>query len=266
MQIASTSALHPARWVIIDNGSSPENQEQIDRLVFGHSGMVETWRYRHNPENLGLPAAQNQAIDWIGNQEPEPYQIVLLDADTEVMPGWLTALSEGARIHPEIGLLGGARSPTGVSHPVYHHKNGRWYVWDKMRGDGLQGETVDFAGVLLTWNVCQRGIRFDPGYDFYDGHDQDMCFRVRSWGFTVVQVDAGILHYASSVMKSLGYQWARGGRAEWDALRAKNVQRFVDIWEPFLADHRPSIEAELQHVETMNRKLVDQAGRRKIQP
>lgn len=258
----------PARWVIVENGSIEQERLIVEQAGGAlPRGQVEIVHYQRNEENMGLPAAQNGALSWIAHAESDPYQVLLLDADAApVEHGWLEKMLSYAKEHPEIGILGGAKSPGGISKPVYHHRNGRWYVHDKQVGDGYQGESVDFACALLTQNVIQRGMCFDLKYHFYGGHDPDMCFRARSWGYTVVQIDAGVLHFGSAAMKKAGYQWRGGGKKEWDQMRARNTARFSKAWEPFLADHRDTIKAEIAHIEAMNRKLVKEAGDRKNVP
>lgn len=258
----------PVRWVIVENGSNDEERLIVDQAMESlPRGHVEIVHCQRNEENVGLPAAQNDALAWIAREDPGPYQVLLLDADAAPFePGWLAKMLSYVEEHPEVGILGGAKSPGGISRPAYYHRNGRWYMHDKQIGDGHQGEGVDFACALLTWNVLQRGLCFDLNYYFYGGHDPDMCFRARSWGYTVVQIDAGVLHYGSAAMKKCGYQWKGGGKKEWDQMRAKNTARFSKVWEPFLADHRETIKAEIAHIEAMNRKLVHEAGDRKNTP
>ena len=266
----------PAQWVVVDNGSRPEERAAIKgRLDAIPRALIRPAEIRlaaflTNPENRGLPAAQNQALDWIDEQENgQPYWVVLLDADTVVFDGWLSQMGLFAQQHPDVGIVGGAKSPQGTPCPVYHNPIGRWYVHDgqHLHPSGfMEGESVDFCCVLLRPELLARGLRFNEAYEIYDGHDQDMTFRVRSWGYRIWQIDAGVHHYASAVMKTNGYQWQGGGRTEWDDLRAKNVARFARIWKPFLASYRPTIEEEILHMRQMNEKLVAEAGDRKAVP
>jgi len=264
--------LHPAHWVIVDNGSRPNERELIETYLGDHEdlGQVRVIEYIANSENRGLPVAQNQALEFIdGALAGRPYQVVLMNADTVVHSGWLTNLIDFAQARPDVGIIGGAKSPRGNPAPVYHNPNGRWYVHNeqyKHPSGFMEGESIDFACAYLRPELLARGLRFDEEYRIYDGYDQDMSFRVRSWGYRLWQIDAGVHHYASSAMKAAGYQWQGGGRVEWDALRAKNVARFARIWEPFLAPYRSSIEEEMLHMRRMNEKLVEQAGDRKQVP
>ena len=230
-------------------------------------GQVKLVAYLENAENRGIPEANNQGLAWIAAHDEGPYGVVFLSADTEVKAvGWLGRILAFAEEHPEAGVIGGARSPNGPALPVYHNQNGRWYQHDKMSGGVYQGESVDFSCAFLRPELLARGLRFDTRYIIYDGYDQDLCFRVRSWGYQVVQIDAGVIHYGSAAMKKAGYRWRGGGRTEWDALRARNLARLVRIWGAFLAPRRKSISQEMAHMETMNRRLVAEAGDRKAVP
>jgi GT2 family glycosyltransferase len=261
----------PASLVLVDNGSEQaECLKTMKVLQQLRGGPIREAGLIWNPHNRGIPAAQNQAMDLIERVEQGTYGVLLLDADTVVEPRWLTKILDYAESHPDVGIVGGARSPGGYDHPVYHHTDGRWYVHDKQcqhPSGFMEGESVDFACAYLRPGLVARGLRFDEGYELYDGHDQDLTFRVRSWGYRVVQVEAGVLHYGSTAMKANRYNWSGGGKQEWSELRAKNTKRFADIWEPFLAGRRHSIEEEIEHMREMNAKLVAEAGdRSKIPP
>lgn len=256
------------RWIVVENGSESDERRQILGTLVNVHGAVELVHLIKNEENLGIPVAQNQALNWIADQDDGPYSVIMLDADTEVTEGWLERILQYHAGHPEVGLIGGARSPGAASLPVYFHKGGWWYQHNDMAGKNwlYPAECVDFATVFFTWQILERSIRFDEGYHIYDGYDQDLSFRVRSWGLDVRQIEANVLHWPSSIMKDRNYQWAGGRRKEWDELRRRNVARFATIWEPFLAPQRRTIEEEMAHMERMNRKLVEEADWRKEVP
>lgn len=256
-----------ARLVFVDNGSEELARHKVTRTTeFLYRTTVKMGGVIYNDHNRGIPAGYNQALGMIAQVEARPYGVVLLNGDTVVESHWLTKILDYAAAHPDVGIVGGAKSAGGHSHPVYHHTDGRWYVHDKQHlhpSGFMEGESVDFACAYLRPELIERGLRFDEGYEIYDGHDQDLTFRVRSWGYRVVQVDAGVLHYGSVTMKANDYQWHGGGRREWDELRAKNTEYFANRWQPFLAARRHSIEEEIEHMRKMNARLVAEAGERK---
>ena len=268
-------SLSKCELVVVENGSSGDEREKIIRACerlyespwacFAVDGATVI----QLPENIGIPAGQNRALDEIAKHDHGDYGVILLDADTIVQVDWIDKLLNFADKHPDVGIVGGGQSPNGPPCPVYHHPNGRWYVHDlqSIHPSGfMEGESVDFACVYLRPELMARGLRFDPNYEIYDGYDQDLTFRVRSWGYRVWQIEAGVAHYASSAMKKTGYTWSGGGRHEWDLLRERNVTRFSKIWEPFLAPYRDTIEREMAHMEKMNAKLIAEAGERAAVP
>ena len=249
----------PFVWVVVDNGSRPEERLALESF-FGDLGAPVL--YHKNAVNRGLPRGYNQALDLLAKRHPGlPVQLV--SADTEVLrDGWLERVLAFTEEHPQAGIIGSAENPAGFSSPVFHDLRGWWYQHPRLTGDA-QGETVDFSAVLFRKELVERGLRFDEGYEVYDGHDQDLCFRVRSWGYEVWQTQAGIRHYGSAAMKKARYQWDGGGREEWMALRNRNVARFRAIWPEFLARRRPDSEAEKRHLRIMNTKLQNLAGPRR---
>jgi len=253
----------PTRWIVVENGSQSEERATVTAAV--ERMLQAEWQveYITNQTNLGIPVAHNQALDWIRTHEREPFGVVLLSADTVVTEGWLDNVLNFAAWNDDAGVIGGAKSPQGASLPVFHDHNGRWYQHSKIPPDFCEGESVDFSMAYITPRALGAGIRFDTGYQIYDGYDQDLCLRLRSWGFRVYQTDAGVIHHGSAAMKKAGYQWAGGGREEWDALRARNIERLVAIWGDWLRPRRKSVAEEREHLALMNRRLIAEAGYRK---
>ncbi len=256
----------PIRWVVVENGSRPEERATVVATVEKLQQAGQSVVYLPNLTNLGIPVAHNQALDWIRGHEREPFGMILLSADTVVLAGLLDSVLKFAAEHSDAGVIGGAKSPQGASLPVFHDHNGRWYQHSKIPPDFCEGESVDFSMAYITPRALEAGIRFDTGYEVYDGYDQDLCFRLRSWGFRIYQTDAGVIHHGSAAMKRAGYRWEGGGREEWDALRARNVERLVAIWGDWLRPRRSSIAEERKHLALMNRRLIAEAGYRKRVP
>ena len=81
------------RWqaVVLDNGSRDGSAERAER--------AHPWlEVRRLGRNLGFAAGNNAGL----RSAPGPYA-ALLNSDTEVEPGWLTALVQDAEAHPEAG-------------------------------------------------------------------------------------------------------------------------------------------------------------------
>ncbi len=78
--------------IIVDNGSEDGSPRWIARH-YPHLTLIR------NPTNRGFAAANNQAI----RATTAPY-IVTLNNDTEVEPGWLSALVSAAESDPGVGM------------------------------------------------------------------------------------------------------------------------------------------------------------------
>lgn len=79
--------------IVMDDGSSDRTQELVSRVP----GIV----YHRNPANLGFNRNCNRGAE-IARGE----YLVFLNNDTEVLPGWLQALSDTFRHHGDVGLAG----------------------------------------------------------------------------------------------------------------------------------------------------------------
>ncbi len=92
----------PYGLVFVDNGSTDGSGEWMLAVKAGHEdatvGLVEIIT---NHANLGFAKAVNMGI--VASDSP---YIVLLNNDTEVPQGWLTALIEAMEADPRIGAMG----------------------------------------------------------------------------------------------------------------------------------------------------------------
>jgi GT2 family glycosyltransferase len=83
--------------VIDDAGSSPAARELVDRVGA---------RYEPHPGQLGLNVARNTGVERSSGE-----LVVFVDDDIRAGDGWLTALLEAAREHPEVDVFTGPIRP-----------------------------------------------------------------------------------------------------------------------------------------------------------
>jgi len=86
----------PLQIVVVDNGSLDDSVTLIQR-EFPHVML------RERPENPGYAAACNEGIAWLDNNCDA---ILVLNPDTEVLPGAIEAMADFLAIHPRVGLVG----------------------------------------------------------------------------------------------------------------------------------------------------------------
>ena len=130
------------RWevLVVDNNCTDDTAATVgafhDRLPIRQ--IVET--------NQGLSWARNRAVKEAGSDI-----IVFTDDDVLVEPGWLAAIAQAAREHPEAGYFGGRIVP----------------FWPEGRPRWVREETLkELGGLAVNYDVDQRSRWYhdrDPG-------------------------------------------------------------------------------------------------------
>jgi GT2 family glycosyltransferase/glycosyltransferase involved in cell wall biosynthesis len=84
------------RIIVVDDASpEPDLATALDRLA--RSRRIQLIR---NPENLGFPGSANRGMEAAGGRD-----VVLLNSDAMVPPGWLERLRDAAHAAPDIGTV-----------------------------------------------------------------------------------------------------------------------------------------------------------------
>jgi GT2 family glycosyltransferase/Flp pilus assembly protein TadD len=210
----------PHRIIVVDNCSTDKTRSYLKALP-GVDVLL-------NDENVGFPAACNQAI----NRADGDY-VLLLNNDVVVTEGWLERLVEIGESDASIGLVGPiSNSISGLQLD----KNARYNAIPEMhkyaralrkrnRGDIAPAPRIAFFCTLIRKELLDRigGLdeRFSPG----NFEDDDFCLRAQLAGFkTLIARDVFIHHYGS---KSFG---ADGQEAYAKRLET-NRRVFVEKWD-----------------------------------
>ncbi len=104
--------------VIDDAGPSATTRALVERLGA---------RYEPHPGPLGLNVARNTGVERSCSE-----LVVFVDDDVRVRPGWLQALLDAAREHPEVGVF------TGPIEPCLDGRGG----WGRVRSCGREGPPI----------------------------------------------------------------------------------------------------------------------------
>ena len=175
-----------ARVIVVDDGSSDP------AVIAGLNGLLRRRAIRliRNPAPLGFPAAANAGIRAASGRD-----IVLLNSDTLVPPGWLGRLRAAAYSSPGIGTVSPFSNHAGIAG--YPGRSGATPVPDQATTDRLDrlaerangGSTTDIpvaAGFCLylrrdCLNVTGafRADLFAGGH----GEKSDFCLRARRLGW-----------------------------------------------------------------------------------
>jgi len=188
--------------LVLDNASSDDSIE-VARRDF------PDLRYIENAENLGFARATNQGI-----RISTGSLVLLLNPDTEVIPGALDVLERFLDSQPRAGAVGPrllnpdgsiqisaypeptlSREAWRLFHldklwPVGSYPMSRWRIDTPREVDVLMG-----ACILLRREVLDRCGLLDERYFIYS-EDQDLCRRLRSNGWRIFwQPVARVIHY-----------------------------------------------------------------------
>jgi N-acetylglucosaminyl-diphospho-decaprenol L-rhamnosyltransferase len=180
--------------VVIDNASTDDSVERIERE---HGGV----RIIRNERNSGFAAAANQGI-----RATSSPNVLLLNPDADVRPGFVETLGRALDDHPKAGMVGAlVLNPDGTVQPTKRAFPSLWHaalhgivglVWAGNPGTRAytladasftQARTVDWVAGTA---VALRRAAFDDvgGFDegfFFFVEDVDLCRRLWAAGWEV---------------------------------------------------------------------------------
>lgn len=178
-----------AEFLLVDNASA----DGTARLA----AKIPNLRVIKNAKNLGFAAGNN-----VGIRAAKGRDVVLLNNDTVVSPGWLERLLRHARTIPDLGLLGpstntepaqsvpGARYNSvaeffGYNEILHEKSGGAWDVITKVSGlcFYLPRNTIEKVGLL------------DEGFGIGYFEDDDYCLRVSDAGLKLVCAKDVYVHH-----------------------------------------------------------------------
>ena len=212
--------------IVVDDGSDDGTPEAV-------AGAFPAARVVAKTVNEGLAAGRNAALPLAGGR-----YVCMLDADTEVRPGALAALSAVLDAHPEVGLAGprlvapdGSLQLSCRRWPPLLIPLMRRGPYARLRPDppthrrhlmkdfdhASRRPVVWVSGAAQMWRADLPGRigGYDERVSSYGGEDLDWCLRVWEAGLEVHYVpEAEVLHVEQQVTHR-----SRFGRQAWRALR-----------------------------------------------
>ena len=187
--------------IVVDNGSEDESVPTVKR-DFSWVKLIE------NGENLGFCRGNNVGLRYALTQHYD--YVMLLNSDTELIPGLISELVRVLASDPTIGIVG-AKNVL-MENPEYMWGQYGVVTWGPMLvktiGRFKLDEHLNEPPKDVPWvigNACmmrrealeQVGL-FDEEF-WQCNEDVDWCYRCRKANFRVVYVDsAGILHKGGS--------------------------------------------------------------------
>lgn len=190
------------RVLVVDNGSSDDSVAQIQH-AFPDVDLLETG------ENLGYAGGNNAGIVHVLKEQAE--FILLLNNDTIVDPGILSAFVGAASTCPAAGIFG-AKSYYYSQPDTIWALGGKWDESAKEPGFICKGENDATAQYVQPFEVdyvigCAVFCRVDMIHKiglmeeafFLNFEEMDWCYRARAAGFLSYSVPAAKLWHKVSV-------------------------------------------------------------------
>ena len=213
--------------VLVDDASSEVHAQRFD--------AIDGVRLVRHLENTGFSGACTSGVD-----ASQAEMILLLNNDTEVLPGWLDALVAELDEHPAVGVAGSM-----VVRPDLRLQEAGCIVWSD--GVGHQygcGDSpldsryrtrreVDYcsgASLLVRRSVWDRIDGFDQRFSPAYYEDADLCFAARSLDSTTMYVPGSVVFHNEGSTHGLA-----GKR-----LQFRNRVSFAEKWHLELAGQPPS--------------------------
>lgn len=193
------------RVILIDNGSDPDQREQILAALAELPHKLIT-----NKENLGFVKATNQGIT---ASRSAPY-VCLLNNDTEVRENWVAMLLEPFR-DSQCGIVGPAATQGGWQARQQRPSPSKY--------QRLGALNLAFFCALISRRVIKRVGLLDEGYGMGFGDDDDYCERVKAAGFRLYfRRDLVITHNHRTTFERHIPNWREAQR--------ENIARFTGKW------------------------------------
>ena len=191
----------PYRLIVIDD-ASPD--PEIARILLNVRDWPE-FEVRRNAENLGFTRTVNLGIALAGSAD-----VVFLNSDTLVTPGWLRNLRHAAYSDPQVGTASPFSNNAGafsVPEPVVANPLPEWMTLDEYGRAVTQASRRQYPRVPTTNGFCMYVRRacidavgpldaaaFPRGY----GEENDFCMRAGRKGWSHVIDDATLVYHVRS--------------------------------------------------------------------
>lgn len=220
---------------VFDQASTDGTAAVLASFEGRHPGRIVS--YRH-PENIGFVLANNIVFGRYPGSD-----VVVLNDDTVLLPGWLDALAERAYAEPDIGVVGARLVyPNGVLQEaggeIFRDGSGQNIgKWDDpARPEYLVPKDVQYCSGALLYirrEVLDRcGGGFDPQLAPAYYEDTDLCFAARAAGFRVVYEPASVIIHREGATNGVDL---KQGVKRWQEV---NRHTFTRKWAHVLQHHR----------------------------
>ncbi|MGY0505575.1 glycosyltransferase [Luteimonas sp. e5] len=195
--------------IVVDNASSDETREELQRWMDEGSCAGHSRRLILNNDNLGFSAGNN-----IGMQVSKGEYIVILNNDTHVTPGWVRGLLSPLRTNPDVGLVGPVTNNIGNEAKIDITYDSMTDMLElsgeytrRHAGISFDIDTLAFFCVMMSRATYEKVGPLDEEFGVGFFEDDDYCRRVEKLGLRKLCLEDVFVHHHLS--------------ASFDALRAE---------------------------------------------
>lgn len=238
------------RAVVVDNASGDGSLQQIQEGI-EQGGYADWAQVIANPENSGYGSGNNLALSAELQRDTPADFFLILNPDTEILPGGIAKQIQFMQDHPEASLTGprtestpGLADPTAFRFPRYLNalSDGfrlgfldRWCAKHRTapppREEAHQAEWVSGGCLLMRREVLETIGLFDEDFFLYF-EEVDLCHRAADAGFRTWYVpEAVIMHFAGS---STGIVSGEGGAQRMPGWWFDSRRRYLRKYHGFL--------------------------------
>ncbi|MBN2453522.1 MAG: glycosyltransferase family 2 protein [Candidatus Omnitrophica bacterium] len=198
----------PYRLILVDNGSSAETKEYLEKLAVESAGKLLI----RNENNMGFVKAVNQGL----KASDAPY-VCVMNNDTIPARGWLENMIEFAEEHPDVGLLNPQCDGHGSAAIDTHAER-------LARNKGAYMEMNQCFGycMLIKREVIDKIGYLDEAFGVGNYDDTDYSMRAGKAGYRCVNVHSSYVYHK----KHVSFR-AMGDR---DSLVSKGALEYFRKW------------------------------------
>jgi rhamnosyltransferase len=199
--------------VVIDNASPASFAVERRAAAAG-------CRFIANAENLGMPAALNQAAEIVLAESFD--WLACFDQDTRVADGAFAGLMALAESHPQAGRIGilSLSHRDRTSGRGYHKS---WHTLDE--GEDWRSLRTTIASGLLARVEMLHDVGLFDGRLFMDWFDHDLCLRARRGGWLVIESKRHVMEHSIGEVTATRFLGARRHHSVHSASRNYYITR-----------------------------------------
>lgn len=213
--------------VIVDNASAPQCIAEIESLADRFENVILI----RNTVNLGLAAAVNKGAQWLTSQKSNTEFVLLLDQDSEPMPGSIITLVSAFHELQSAGNNVGCVGPlledpdTYLTHGFHQSTGLRWTRAYPKPGSAIPLRCINLngSGTLLTLELFQQLGGLDEKL-FIDHVDTEWSFRVLAHGYELWGIPNALFKH------SMGQKTVRFWLFGWKLWPVRSPQRHYYLY------------------------------------